>query len=114
MLNKKVTSDRELIEELDAIQRITGVLDCDLSEILGITSSYLSVTRRRVKMSSFVKPKVEYVVKTLQLYQKSANKPIFRKHLAESTTQYKIRRKKLVSSFKEVFQSILENVDKKG
>jgi len=111
---KEVINDTELLEKLDAVQRTTAILDCDLAEIIGASPSYLSAIRRRVRVSSHMRPRIKYVIKTLTLYQKPSAVPIFRKHLAESTQQFKKRRKKLVTCFKEAYMSILEAIDKKG
>ena len=106
--------DELLLKRLAAAQLMTGLLSCDLANILGITPCYLSMIRLRVQVSTYMAPRIKYVIKTLKLYQKSTKTPIFQQHLAESTTQFRKRRKKMVVSFRSAFMTILKTIDKKG
>ena len=109
-----VSADEVLLKKLAASQRATGLLSCDLANILSITPCYLSMIRLRVQVSKYMTPRIKYAIKTLSMYQKSVKTPIFQKHLAESTAQFRKRRDKMVTSFKSAFMTILKTIDSKG
>lgn len=109
-----VSADEALLTKLAAAQRATGLLSCDLANILNITPCYLSMMRLRVQVSKTLVSKIKYLIKTLRMYQKSTKTPIFQQHLAENVTHFRKRRKKMVASFKSAYISILQTIDKKG
>lgn len=109
-----VSADEKLLSKLAVVQRATGLLSCDLANILNITPCYLSMMRLRVQVSVNLVSRIKYLIKTLRMYQKSTRIPIFQQHLAENHSHFKKRRKKMVASFKSAFISILQTIDKKG
>lgn len=105
--------DKDLLNKLDAIQCTTALLDQALAEILDVSTSYLSQIRRRIEVSSAIRIKIRCLIKTLKMYQRGKSIPIFKRHLGESMADFRVRRKKLIKSFKSAFEVILNTVDHK-
>lgn len=115
MKQNKTSDDHKtnLLETLFKLQNKLRIINSDLSEILGISTSYFSNMQSKSYVSRFM---VDILEAAIIFFKKlSKQNPNFNlgKFRAESRQDYLDRKKELVKKLKKKFNEMLKELDNK-